>query len=203
MKAIQFGVITYDKNKIIKHIRIMSDNFTTMSYINKKGGLQSHECNKIAKDIWICCTSRDLHISLAHISGKNNSEADKISRKFQETSEWQLNPKIHKAVCDIFGTPEIGLFASQINKQTQKYVSWRSEPEAFAGDAFSINFTKDQAKSNKFDIATGQSSCSSFSRKIGTAHKIIHPHGRLNVDDTTNSIHVVLLRESRRKNYNS
>ena len=169
MKAIQFGVITYDKDKIFKHIRIMSDNFTTMSYINKKDGLQSHECNKIAKDIWICCTSRDLHISAAHISGKNNYEADKISRKFEEASKWQLNPKIYK--------PEIGLFASQINKQTEKYISWRSEPEAFGGDAFSINSTKDQAKSNKFDIAAGQSSCSSFSRKIGTAHKNIYPHG--------------------------
>ena len=86
----------------------MSDKFTTMSNVNKKGGLQSHECNKIAKNIWICCTSRDLHISAAHIPGKNNSEADKISRKFQEASEWQLNPKIYKAIRDIFGTPEVG-----------------------------------------------------------------------------------------------
>ena len=106
-----------------------------------------------------------------------------------------------KAVRDIFGTPEIGLFASQINRQTEKFVSWRSEPEAFAVDAFSIYFTKDQAKSNKSDIATRQSSCSSFSRK--TAHKKIQPHGRLNVGDTTNSIHVALLRESRREKYNS
>ena len=74
IETIQFGVITYGKDKIFKNVRIMSDNFTTMSYINKKGGLQSHERNKIAKDIWICCTSRDLHITAAQIPGKNNSE---------------------------------------------------------------------------------------------------------------------------------
>ena len=50
LKAIQFGVSTHSKDKNFKHIRIMSDNTTAISYINKKGGLKSHECNKIAKE---------------------------------------------------------------------------------------------------------------------------------------------------------
>ena len=62
--------------------------------------------------------------------------------------------------------------------------------------------TKDQAKSNKFNIATGQSSCSSLSRKIDTAHNKIQHYGGLNVSDTTNSILVASLRESTRKKYN-
>ena len=98
LKAIQFGVLTYCTYKIFKHIRIMSDNTTAISYINKKGGLKSNECNKIAKKIWIWCAGRDLHISAAHIPGKENFEADKISIKFQDATEWQLNPKIYKAV---------------------------------------------------------------------------------------------------------
>ena len=53
----------------------------------------------------------------------------------------QLNPKIYKAVCDTFGTPEIDLFASRINRQTEKYVSSKPEPEAFAVDAFFINWS--------------------------------------------------------------
>ena len=116
----------------------MSDNTTAISYINKKGGLKSNECNKIAKEIRIWCTGRDLHISTAHIPGKENFEADKNSRKFQDEAEWQLNPKIYKAVCDTFGTPEIDLFASRINGKTEKYVTWK--PEAFAVDAFYINW---------------------------------------------------------------
>ena len=95
---------------------------------------------KLKKKIWIWCTGRDLHISAAHIPGKENFEADKNSRKFQDATEWQLNPKIYKAVCDTFGIKEIDLFASQINRQTEKYVSWKPEPEAFAVDAFSINW---------------------------------------------------------------
>ena len=88
LKAIQFGVLTYCKDKNFKQIRIMSDNTTAISYINKKGGLKSHECNKIEKKIWILCTSRDLHMMAADISGKDNFEADKNSRKFRKAIEW-------------------------------------------------------------------------------------------------------------------
>ena len=56
--------------------------------------------------------------------------------------------------------------------------------------------TKDQAKSNKFNIATGQNSCSSLSRKTDTAHNKIQHYGGLNVGDTTS------LSESTRKKYN-
>ena len=52
--------------------------------------------------------------------------------------------------------------------------------------------TKDQAKPYKFDIATGQSSCSSLSRKTDTAHNKIHYNGGL---------FVASLRESTRKKY--
>ena len=75
----------------------MSDNTTAISYANKNGDLKSHVCNKIVKEIWIWCTSRDLHISAAHIPDKDNFEADKISRKFQDATEWQLNPEIFKS----------------------------------------------------------------------------------------------------------
>ena len=140
LKTIQFGVLTYCKDRNFKHIRIMSENTAAISYINKKGGLKSNESNKIAKEIYIWCTSRDLHISAAHIPGKENFEGDKNFIKFQDATEWQLNPKIYKAVCDTFGTPEIDLFASRINSQTEKYVSWKPKPEAFAVDAsFSTN----------------------------------------------------------------
>lgn len=140
LKAIQIGILTYCKNRIFKHARIMSDNTTAITYINKKGGLKSSECNKIAKEIWLWCSSRELHVSAAHIPGKENLEADKNSRKFNDEIEWQLNPNLFKSICDMFGVPEIDLFASRINRQTIKYVSWKPEPEAFAIDAFTMNW---------------------------------------------------------------
>ena len=141
MKPIQFSVLTSCKDNSFKHIRIMSDNTTAISYIGKKGGLKSHDCNKIANEIWIWGTSTDLHISAANIPGKHNFQEEKHSRKSQDTTEWQLNPKIYKAVCATFVTPEINLFSSRINRQTKKYVSWKPEAEFFAVDVLSINWS--------------------------------------------------------------
>ena len=63
--------------------------------------------------------------------------------------------------------------------------------------------TKDQAKYNKFNIATGHNSCSFLSRIIDTAHNKIQHYGGLNVSDTTNSILVASLRELTREKYNT
>ena len=45
---------------------------------------------------------------------------------------------------------------------------------------------KDQAKSNKFNIATGQSSCSFHSRKVDTALNTTLLYEGLNANDTAN-----------------
>jgi len=46
------------------------------------GGTHSIECNSAAEDIWQFCIEREIWISEAHISGKNNTQADRESRVF-------------------------------------------------------------------------------------------------------------------------
>ena len=104
------------------------------------GGQKSVECNKLAKEIWEWCISRDLWISAAHIPGLQNVEADAYSRKLEEGTEWQLNPVIFKNITKTFGTPDIDLFASNSNKQLPIYVSWHPEPESWAIDAFTFSW---------------------------------------------------------------
>ena len=45
------------------------------------------------KSAW--CPSRDLHISAKQSRPR---QVDKNSRKFQDATEWHLNPEIHKAM---------------------------------------------------------------------------------------------------------
>ena len=40
-----------------------------------------------------------------------------------------------------FGEPDIDLFASRLNCQCERYVSWMPDPGAFAVDAFSLNWS--------------------------------------------------------------
>ena len=118
----------------------MSDNTTAISYVNNKGGIKSEICNEIAKELWLWCYCRKLWISAAHIPGKQNIEADRFSRDFNETIEWKLNPDIFNKVTKLLGTPSIDLFASRINYQIKRYVSWKPDPKAIAIDAFSLKW---------------------------------------------------------------
>ena len=64
------------------HIKVLSDNTTTVSYLRNMGGSQSIPCNDIARDIWLWCKDRDIWITPAHIPGVGNIEADSASRVF-------------------------------------------------------------------------------------------------------------------------
>ena len=87
LKPIFIGVQTYSKGKNYKHVRVMSDNITAVSYVNNKGGIKSVFCNKIAKEVWVWCTSQNMWVSAAHIPGIQNTEADSFCRNFIETIE--------------------------------------------------------------------------------------------------------------------
>ena len=45
-------------------------------------------------------------------------------------------------ICKLFFLPDIDLFASRLNKQLTKYVSWFPEPNAIASNAFSFCWSK-------------------------------------------------------------
>ena len=78
-----------------------------------------------------------IWISAAFIPGTENLEADKASTQFNEATEWILNTNVFEEITQNFGLPTIDLFASRNNRQLEKYVSWKPEPEAMAIDAFS------------------------------------------------------------------
>ena len=56
-------------------------------------------------------------------------------------TEWRLSPAIfHKILRVFYCKPEIDLFASCLNFQIPKYVSWHSDKNAVVVDAFSISW---------------------------------------------------------------
>jgi len=142
LTAIYFSLLSFLKNnKTYKHVRIMSDNATSIAYINNKGGCKSEYCNNMSQRIWEFCIERGLHVSAAHIPGTHNITADIASRQFKESAEWMLCPSVFKSLCDKFGTPEIDLFATRLNKQLPKYVSWLPDPGSAYVDAMSIKWS--------------------------------------------------------------
>ena len=70
--------------------------------------------------------------------GFNNAEAGLHSKELEDTTEWQLNPAIFKNIIKTFGTPNLDVLDSRINKQLPKFVSTHPEPEVWATDTFSL-----------------------------------------------------------------
>lgn len=61
-----------------------------------------------------------------------------MSRNFSDSTEWKLNESILTNMCASLFYPDVDLFASRLNKQLDKYVSWFPGPKAVTSDVFSI-----------------------------------------------------------------
>ena len=142
LRAILLGLQTFFKESEGLEILIRSDNTTAISYVNRMGGAKSIECQKIAKEIWDFCENRELWLSASYIPGKDNVEADFMSRHFTDNTEWTLNHHIFQKICDTWGTPDVDMFASRINCKVECYVSWSKDPLAYDNNAFTVDWNQ-------------------------------------------------------------
>ena len=77
---------------------VISDNSTTVAYINKVGGTQSPSLCHLALDVWAWCRQHDIFLVASHLSGDKKVPADALSRgSHRHPTEWTL----HKAVSDL------------------------------------------------------------------------------------------------------
>ena len=129
------------KNEIKNtHVQILADNKTAIiAYVNHMGGKQG-ELDDLAKNIWTWCLERGMWISATHLPGTENVDADFESRHFNDRTEWSLNENIFTEIVQLFGRPDIDLFASRLNNKCKRYVSWHRDPHAEHVDAFSISW---------------------------------------------------------------
>ena len=122
-------------------VKILTDNTTTLSYINNMGGKFSG-CNEIARKIWMWASQRRIWLVCSYIPGKLNVEADRLSRVLNETTEWSLKRAHFDSVMNRFPGLEIDLFASHLNRKMDQYVSWLPDQNAAFCDAFSLDWSE-------------------------------------------------------------
>ena len=71
---------------------------------------------------------------------RDNIVADRASRIFDDTTEWELNVHILNKITSLLRLqPNIDLFASRLNFQIIPYVSWFADPHALAVDTFTLD----------------------------------------------------------------
>ena len=141
IKAVLLGLQALCADCTDKHIRIRSDNTTTVHYINEMGGSRSYKCNLLAIQIWQWAIERQLWLSVEHVAGVLNQEADSESRDRNNSGEWALSQNVFENLSDIFKvTPTIDLFATRINFKINRFVSWFPDPQATLTDTFLHSF---------------------------------------------------------------
>ena len=139
-KAVLFAILSCLKTVFHSAIMIFSDNTTTVQALKAQGTTKSFSCNKIVRKILRFCEEHDIHLNIAHIAGEKNQIADTASRQFRNLdTEWSISQERFDKICEIFGVPEIDMFASRLNKKLKKFCSWHPDPEANFIDAFSVD----------------------------------------------------------------
>ncbi|XP_073437274.1 uncharacterized protein [Dendrobates tinctorius] len=106
-----------------KHVRILSDNTTTVAYINKQGGTRSETLMSSAARILNLAENYFLSLSALHIRGESNQKADFLSRHTLRQGEWCLNQKVFRDIVALWGQPEVDLFATKENRQIKIFAS--------------------------------------------------------------------------------
>ena len=69
---------------------------------------------------------RNTHVRLRmnNKTTMNNGIADEESRTMQSSAEWKLNPQVFICILQAMDPCQIDLFATHLNHQLNRYVSW-------------------------------------------------------------------------------
>ncbi|XP_073446125.1 uncharacterized protein [Dendrobates tinctorius] len=106
-----------------ENVRILSDNTTVVAYLNRQGGTRSVALMSSAREILSLAERHFLSLSALHIRGRDNSEADFLSRHTLRQGEWCLSQQIFTRIVSLWGLPEIDLFATRENRQLRRFAS--------------------------------------------------------------------------------
>ena len=101
-----------------------SDSTTVVAYINRQGGTHSFNLWIQSWNLFLWTSQQAITLEAIHLPGIHNTRADALSRQWQQSFEWMLNPTIFSQVvdrCRIY--PEVDLFASPANNQTPMFCS--------------------------------------------------------------------------------
>lgn len=98
LKAIHFALQAFGKRLNNKHVKILCDNSTAVTYINAMGGTKSPSCNQVTYGIWDWCVNNNTWLTATHIARVENTEADKESRLFNDRTEWALKREIFRQI---------------------------------------------------------------------------------------------------------
>ena len=126
--AVFLALKEFEQFLVGHHVLVRTDNTTTMSYINRQGGIKSLRLCSLAHRLLVWCDSRFLSLTACHVPGLQNSAADLLSRGPLRYSEWSLHPWVVGQIWRVFGVPVADLFATEENTKSPLFFSLTGRP---------------------------------------------------------------------------
>ncbi len=114
-------------------VQLLSDNITTIAYLNNLGGSQ-RELSQLATAIWAECYRLRIQLLAKHLAGSRNTLADQLSR-VSPKYEWMLHPGVFRHIDRLFGPHDVDRFASMTTAQLPMYNSYVFDPQSSGVDA--------------------------------------------------------------------
>ena len=124
-----------------KSVQILSDNVTTVAYINRLGG-GSELMSNLMTTIWSFAQNHNIQLTAQHLASILNGRADGLSRVCSPY-EWKLNKKAFNFIDALWGPHTIDRFAAVHNHQVKRYNSLYWDPNTEAIDALAQNWKQE------------------------------------------------------------
>ena len=116
-----------------KVVQILSDNVTTVAFINHMGG-SVKELDTVMRNIYYLACHLNVTLKATHLAGKLNVQADFLSR-IQSAYELRLHPRLFRMLDETWGPHDIDRFASMTTTQLPAYNSYHWDPFTSGMDA--------------------------------------------------------------------
>jgi len=105
------------------------------------GGIQTPHLNAVARQMWDWYETRNIWIFATYIPSQADVQADRELRRQNADIEWSLTPFFFNQIVQIWGRPNLDLFAARYNTKCSRYFAWRPDPEAEGIDAFTYSWS--------------------------------------------------------------
>lgn len=115
-------------------VNIISDNITTIAYINHFGGTRSPQLMELATSLWTWCLKTGTRIRTTYVPSAFNP-ADAPSRRLTGQLEWSIDRSFFGKIDRVWGPHHVDLFASPLNHQLPRYMTWKPTRGAIGHDA--------------------------------------------------------------------
>ncbi|KAJ1180645.1 hypothetical protein NDU88_005865 [Pleurodeles waltl] len=140
LRAVRLALKAFLPSLRGQSVQVLTDNTTTMWYINKQGGVGSYLLCREALRLWSWAKDHQICLVANHLAGVLNVRADSLSRQFSADHEWRLHPDQVRLIFQMWGFPRVDLFATRENAHCPLFCSLQYPVQGALGDAFLITW---------------------------------------------------------------